>query len=301
MDQLVLHPQTRQHIERCLAQPSHAILLIGAEGIGKHTVAMAIMQQLLGLDSLEAVSQYPYTREVVPEKDKSSIGIEAIRELQHFASLKLPGGSKSQQQLRFIFVPKAHAMTTEAQNGLLKLLEEPPQDTHFIMTADSAQQLLPTVRSRSQQLTLNRPSKADLEQHFQAGYDAQAIQQAYLMSGGLPGLMTALLSNEDHPMRQAAQTARQLLQASQFERLCKVDELSKKKPEALQVLAVLRHMAQAAIEQSAQAAQGQPTDETTTKRLKQWHKILQASFEAEKSYDVSAQAKLVLTNLMLAL
>ena len=65
------------------------------------------------------------------------------------------------------------------------------------------------------------------------------------------------------------------------------------------MLLVLRHMSQAAIEQSAQAAQIDYG--AGNKRLKQWHKVLQASFDAEKAYAVSAQAKLVLTNLMLAL
>lgn len=295
MDNLALHPQTSVHIQRFTQRPSHALLLIGPSGSGKQSLAHGIMGDILQVSD---VASYPYLKIVLPEKDKSAIGIEAVRELQHFASLKVPGHGAARTR-RFILIPEAHNLTTEAQNALLKLLEEPPQDTHFILTANSSQALLPTIRSRTQQLTIHRPNRTDLEGIFSGqGHDTKAIQQAYLMSGGLPGLMSALLNDADHPLKTAAQTARQLLQSSQFERLCKIDELAKKRPEALNVLTILRHMSQAAIEQSAQA----PGDLTTAhKRLKQWHKVLQASYDAEKAYSVSAQAKLTLTNLMLSL
>ncbi len=293
MEHLALHPQTREQLEQYMRRPSHALILKGVEGMGKYYVAQAIIRQLLGKPADYDIAAYPYLKTIQPEKDKTSIGIEAIRELQHFASLTLPGAIHTQ---RWIFIPQAHNLTTEAQNALLKLLEEPPQNTRFILTVSSDQLMLPTIRSRAQELAVHRPPRDSLEQIFSAQHDTKAFQQAYFMSGGLPGLLHALLNDEEHPLKAAAQTARILLQATQFERLCKVDELSKKRPEALHVLVVLRHMSQAAIEQAAQTG-GAAGD----KRLKQWHKVLQASFDAEKAYAVSAQAKLVLTNLMLSL
>lgn len=296
LDTLALHPHTKEQLARFVSRPSHALLLLGPDGAGKHALTFLAMRQLLQLPAESDLANYPYLKYLEPEKDKTAISIEAVRELQHFAALKLPGN----RTLRFIVIPQAHGLTTEAQNALLKLLEEPPQGTHFILAANNQQALLPTIRSRVQQLTVHRPPAADLIHHFtHAGYDAKTIQQAYFMSGGLPGLMHALLHDEEHPLKSAARTARQLLQSTPFERLCKVDELSKKRPEALQVLTVLRHMAQAAIEQTAK--QAKTTDEATAKRLKQWHKVLQASYDAEKAYSVSAQAKLTLTNLMLSL
>jgi DNA polymerase-3 subunit delta' len=298
MDELALHPQTRLQLQRYKTHPTHALLLRGAEGMGKRYIALTLMHNMLRLQSdadIEAaVLHYPYFKEVVPEKDKTSIGIEAIRELQHFTSLKLPGAIDT---LRIIFIPEAQTITGEAQNALLKLLEEPPQNTHFILTASSEQLLLPTIRSRLQSLAVHRPPRESLDNLFTSqGHEAKAIQQAYFMSGGLPGLMSALLNNNDHPLKTAATTARTLLQAGQFERLCIVDELAKKRSETLQVLLVLRHMSQAAIEQAANTG-----SEAGTKRIRQWHKVLQASYDAEKAYSVSAQSKLVLDNLMLNL
>lgn len=289
MNTIVLHELTAAHVERYIAQPAHAVLLVGHAGIGKQYLAESIASRLLGTD----VQNYPYIRTVIPEKDKSSIGIEAVRDLQQFLKLKLPTNAA----WRIILIPSAQGLTTEAQNALLKLLEEPPERTLLMLASDTEQGLLPTIRSRTQQLTVHIPAQNDVLEHFgAAGYDSKDVQQAYLMSGGLPGLMHSLLGNEDHPLKEAVLTARKLLQSTQFERLCMVDSLNKDKQSTLSVLFVLQHMARAAIAQGAKAADG-----TAVKRIKQWHKVQQAAYNAEQAYSVSAQAKLTLTNLMLSL
>ena len=164
---LAIHPYATAHLQRFISHPSHALLLLGPEGTGKYHLALLIIQKLLSLADVEAVSSYPYITFVTPEKDKNSIGIEAIRELQHITSLRLPGKVNDRQSMRrFIIIPEAHSLTVEAQNALLKLLEEPPQDTCFILTASSEQTLLITIRSRVQQLTVQRPLRADLESLF---------------------------------------------------------------------------------------------------------------------------------------
>lgn len=65
-----------------------------------------------------------------------------------------------------IFVLEMSGITNEAQNALLKLLEEPPVDTHFFLIVSSAHLLLPTVKSRLSFLgegTNTRKNDADLE------------------------------------------------------------------------------------------------------------------------------------------
>jgi hypothetical protein len=97
MDAIVLHDLTKAHIERFVGQPSHALLLVGHAGIGKQTVAEHIMTRLLQSD----LETYPYIQTIVPEKDKTSIGIEAVRDLQQFLKLKLP----TNPAWRFIVIP----------------------------------------------------------------------------------------------------------------------------------------------------------------------------------------------------
>ncbi len=74
--------------------------------------------------------------------------IEDARNLKSSAEMRpvSPEGKK-------IFIITANAITTEAQNALLKLLEEPPEYAHFFLIVPSAHLLLPTVRSRMKQIT----------------------------------------------------------------------------------------------------------------------------------------------------
>jgi hypothetical protein len=99
--------------------------------------------------------------------------------------------------------------------------------------------------------------------------------------------MHALLDNEDHPLKPAIELARELLQQSSYERLARVDELTKQKELTQDTLEVLQHMA----ELSLQQAEG--------RAALRWQHILKASYEASEALANSGQPKLVLTQLML--
>jgi DNA polymerase-3 subunit delta' len=205
--------------------------------------------------------------------------------MERFLSLKVP--SKRLVD-RAIIVEDSHLLTPEAQNALLKTLEEPPAGTILLLTATHEQTLLPTIRSRTQVLAVRRPAQADLRAHFVArGFKEVDIKQAYAMSGGLPGLMQALLGDEEHPLRAAAQQARELLGQSLFERLVTIDALSKQRELAADTIAMLQQMAHLSLRSATGAA------------AKRWQKILKASYEAADALQSSAQLKLVLTDMVL--
>src|SRR5690606_4976469 len=161
---------------------------------------------------------------------KPSIPIDAIRELQKFLRLKTTGQGDFR---RTVIIEDAHKMTTEAQNAFLKLLEEPPSDTLIILTAVTPRALLPTILSRAQHVAINVPAEDQLRPLIEkSGKDAEAARQAYFLSGGLPGLLSALLGNEDHPLTTNVNLAKEILQKQTFERLCLVDPLSKQRDTA---------------------------------------------------------------------
>jgi DNA polymerase-3 subunit delta' len=181
-------------------------------------------------------------------------------------------------------------MTLEAQNALLKLLEEPPGHSLLILAAASEQSLLPTIRSRSQNLILTRPSGQAIEEYFtDLGYSEKDIKQAYSISGGLTGLMVALLADQEHPLKLATEWARKLLSQSAYERLLSVDELAKNKQLAINTAYILQQMAHVSLAK----AQG--------KTSQKWQNILQAGYAASEALSQSAQPKLVLSSLMLSL
>ena len=291
MPKLVLHAASERQLTSFAARPSHGLILLGVEGAGKGAVARGLVGRLLNLPDEVALEKYPYVKIVVP--DGQSISIDAVRDMLRFTKLQVTGDGDTR---RAIVIEQAHLLTIEAQNALLKLLEEPPAGTVLVLTAASGQALLPTICSRAQIITLLPPAQAALGDFFVAqGYAPAAVRQAYLMSGGLPGLMHALLENSnEHPLVRAAKQARELVAADRFSRLVLVDALAKQRVECGRVLFVLQQMAHAALQQSAAKTSGDRT-------FKQWQRVLAAAYDAETALQANAQPKLVLTNFMLTL
>jgi DNA polymerase III subunit delta' len=285
----VLHAATRHQAEHFAAHPSHALLLSGPDGIGKRTVAEALIGMILGVPPASLASQ-PHFKRIV--RDGSSISIESIRSLQHFLQLKTIGSAVYR---RAVLIEHAQDLTTEAQNAYLKLLEEPPADTIMILTVSSPRALLPTVLSRAQHIALQTPTEADLQPLLAASTkDASTLRQAYFLSAGLPGLLAALVSgDETHPLLASVTTAKELLQKSPFERLCMVEQLSKQKEQASAILEALERIASAGL--------GTAAAKNSAAQLKQWHRIRKNVSAAREAFAASANTKLTLSNLFLQL
>lgn len=282
MTKLILHPVTSRQVESFKKSPSHAVMLVGTRGSGKDTLSSNIAESILKAQDLES---YPYKLFLASE-DGKAIGIESVRELEHFLSLKVP---RKADYNRVVIVQNAESLSLEAQNALLKTLEEPPEDTLIILNASYSQALLPTIRSRAQAISVKQPSKEALVDYFeQAGYSQKQIEQAYAISGGLPGLMKALLEDDAHPLLLATEKAREILKATAYERLLLVDELAKQRALAQNTIYILGQMAHVSL---------QSADKTTAK----WQAILKASHNATKALMTNAQPKLVLTNLVLSI
>ncbi|NPB04968.1 MAG: hypothetical protein GXO08_01100 [Aquificae bacterium] len=101
------------------------------------------------------IGEHPDLALVVP--DGAQIKIDQIRALQEFVSLRPTGRRK------VVIIDDAGKMNPQAQNALLKTLEEPPEDTHFVLVASKRGELLPTVLSRCQVLEFKRLSPEEVE------------------------------------------------------------------------------------------------------------------------------------------
>ena len=103
-------------------------------------------------------------KEGVEELDRSflefegTIGIEEVRNIQKTIFLKPLRGNK-----KTIIIANVHTATIEAQNAMLKFLEEPPQNTFVFLTAATANLLLPTVLSRCQIIKLTEQDSYSTE------------------------------------------------------------------------------------------------------------------------------------------
>jgi DNA polymerase III delta prime subunit len=83
-------------------------------------------------------------------------GADDARELRDRAQLSAHGSNR-------VFIIAAPAMTTEAQNVLLKTVEEPPRGTLFFLVVPSPSTLLPTLRSRMQMLTIEHTAASEID------------------------------------------------------------------------------------------------------------------------------------------
>lgn len=290
MARCVLHPLTERSIAQFGAQPAHAVMITGPAGGGKTTVAQYIAQRLLVVDEAK-LQNHPHIMTISPV-DGKAIPIDNIRELQRFMTLKIPGANTDGHIARIAIIENAHLMTTEAQNALLKTLEEPPLDTVIMLTASSPEAMLATIQSRVRTLAVIPPALDEVKSYFSAaGHLPADIDKALMLSGGLPGLTYALLTSEqEHPLFEATNLARSILQGTAFERLKLVDSLTKQKALCADVLYIIGLMSRMAIQRGSGGAAGQ-----------RWQRIMKAAYAATIQLQHNTQPKLVLTNLMLTL
>jgi DNA polymerase-3 subunit delta' len=286
-DETIIHPRTLANIQQFIKQPSHSLFIEGPDGIGKTTIAKTIASELIGID-IDKLSSYPYLRIISPEPN--TISIDTIRDLQHFLQLKTVGVN---QIRRVAIIEHGDMLTLSAQSALLKSLEEPPVDTLLTITANTSNSLLPTLISRLQKITVHSPTLTQIKNHFILEGKSQAeVDKMYFLGGGLPGLMNALLEEDStHPLVSGVVLAKELLVQSKFDRLLKVDLLSKNKEEASFMVEALLHIAKSSLEKASNSK--------NDKQLRQWHHILKAADEARNALNSNANTKLVLTNLML--
>ena len=93
--------------------------------------------------------------EITPQKKQ--ISIDQIRELKRHIYQK-----PQKAKVKFVAVKDADMLTIEAQNALLKLLEEPPSHAIIVLSTERKQKLLPTIMSRTVEINI-RPKRKQLE------------------------------------------------------------------------------------------------------------------------------------------
>ncbi|HSW78765.1 MAG TPA: AAA family ATPase [Candidatus Babeliales bacterium] len=288
----LLNQKTKKQIEHYLMKPAQALLITGPNGSGKKTISMYIASKLT-IINLEKINEYPYLKIVSKPKDKQEIPIATIRGIISDLRLK-PVFAKDRFLARIVFIDGADNLSEEAQNALLKAIEEPPTSTFFILTTPSDSNVLPTIASRTTKLPVLPVSLDDTKKFYSSRFQDSEIESAWRLSQGAVGLMDALLNeNQSHPLKIAIDAAKKLLRMNQYERILFMDSYSADKAnlgalfDALnRILTALHH---AAIESG---------NSNLTKKLTVSRKLTDT---AVKSLDHNSSARLTGLNYVLKL
>jgi DNA polymerase-3 subunit delta' len=229
----------------------HAYLFTGPQGVGRRTLALRFAQALncphphasgvpcrtcRTCTQIERM-QHPDLTVVQAERVGGILRVDQVRDL-------LPGLSLAPYQARYriaLFLRFEEA-NPNAANALLKTLEEPPERVILILTAESAESLLPTIVSRCEMLRLRSLSLDTLCAGLQERWgipEQEARLLAHLSNGRIGYALSLHRDPEQMELRKLwLEEHQNLLSSSRVKRFAYAETLAKDKERLLQALAV---------------------------------------------------------------
>lgn len=210
--------QERQILDAMNAgQMPHGLIFNGPRGIGKATFAFRLARFLLArrnadpAHSLDMSLADPVCRKIASgahpdlltieraydadrDRHKDSISVEDVRKIAPFLRMT----ASREGGWRVVIVDDADTMNRNAQNALLKILEEPPGNTLLILIAHCMGTMVPTIRSRCRVIGFRPPERIGFEAVLQTrapDLDAEQTELLYGMAEGSIGEALRFLEN----------------------------------------------------------------------------------------------------------
>lgn len=203
---IIGHEQVIHHLQNAIRQKkfSHAYLLCGEAGSGKRLMAEAFAKTVLceeggivACGTCKSCKQiesgnHPDFRPVL--REKVTLGVKEIRE-QVTADVQIKPYSS---EYKIYFIDEAEKMTEEAQNALLKTIEEPPEYAVFLLSVTRQELLLQTVLSRCILLPFYPVATAKIKAFLmeKKGVPDYLAESAAAFSGGFTGRAVRFAESE---------------------------------------------------------------------------------------------------------
>lgn len=169
---------------------SHAQLISGEDGIGK-----SILAEILGKLILNGDLNREYVDIINYRPSKASFGVDDVREIIDEVNKKPFEGDK-----KVIIIHQGNKLTIQAQNALLKTIEEPPTEVYIIILCESLELILDTIKSRCEIYKLTPLTKEELYKYIAIkGYDYSEEEKASAIafSEGIPGRIDRYFSDTE--------------------------------------------------------------------------------------------------------
>lgn len=170
---------------------SHAHLITGRDGIGKSIIAdifvSKILKKEIGKENVDAIHY---------RNKKASISVSEVRDIIEEVYKRPYEGDK-----KVIVIYDAEKLTVQAQNALLKTIEEPPNGVYILLLTTSLESLLDTIKSRCQIYKLTPLNKEEMINFINLNYEVSEKQISSLLaySEGIPGRVEKFLN--DHKLQ----------------------------------------------------------------------------------------------------
>ena len=187
-DHIIGNEKIKQELVQAVNQNkiAHSYLFIGTEGIGKKQIAKEFAKMLLG-----DLNNNPDFQMIEPEG--LSIKIEQIRQMQK-KIIEAP--IKSTRKVYII--DDADLMTVEAQNCLLKTLEEPPEFAIIILIGSRENNFLSTIKSRCTIIKFQNIENNQIKEYLKEKYQITDFSEELLeVSGGSIGKAEQLKDKQE--------------------------------------------------------------------------------------------------------
>jgi DNA polymerase III subunit delta' len=184
-------------------QIAHAYLFEGLEGLGKREAALEFAKSICCQEQKtkycgKCSSCIKITNNNHPdikwfEGTSSSIKIEDVRNIKRSIQMKPYLGDKS-----IYIICNAEKMTIQAQNALLKTLEEPPEHVVIILLVSNVQSVLPTIKSRCQILKFQQAALKEIQRYLveKMGLPVEKANVITAFSNGIIGKAKQILEND---------------------------------------------------------------------------------------------------------
>lgn len=225
---LVLSESSKDFLDSFMKQPSHATLLTGVRGVGLKSFALHLARSSGTL--LQVVEPVAKTA-----KGQAVIDVERVRGLYEQART-------NRTTPHFIIIDDADRMNHPVQNALLKLLEEPNDSIHFILTTHAPDLLLPTIRSRVWQFVVSPLDDMASRRLLKSKGVTNQTKLAQLMyvAAGLPAELTRLSTGgpEFDLLLADVKNARGFIEGTSYDRLIIANRLKDDREGALRFIDV---------------------------------------------------------------
>jgi len=225
---LALEATTKKILAAYSKEPVHGLLLTGPVGAGLGSVAMHLANEIAEHATDITV--------IAPEQ--TTIPIERVRTLYEETR-------SIHKRSQVIIIDDADTLSPEAQNALLKLLEEPVKNVYFILTTHALEGLLPTIRSRVQALNIQLLSHAQSKKLLNELEltDTKKHSQALFLADGLPAELTRLASSDEYFAEQVkyVEDARAIIQGTPYDRFHTITAYTDR-ANALKLITTIGHL-----------------------------------------------------------